>query len=155
MEDAMSRSKAFVVEWIKTKSQRSVQQFAETLPAPTKQDECHPWCTLISDALWASLEQRAIMEPKDSALLVSQLAKVNGEESNALVAKLLIDLIWVIEISNEFAGEYQTRRLKELTKAVISEDFIPVNLMKERWEISFLESVGLIGNAKAFMKRVV
>lgn len=93
------------------------QEYITTLPPHAKGDLYHPWTLLINDTIWAGLDGN--ISTTDTTTLLAQLARLNGEESKAIVSKIFIDLIWVIEIGNETAGDNQQERLKELTKAII------------------------------------
>lgn len=93
------------------------QEYITSLPPHAKGDLYHPWTPLINDTIWAGLDGN--IPTADATTLLSQLAHLNGEDSKAIVSKIFIDLIWVVEIGNDTAGDNQQERLKELTKAII------------------------------------
>ncbi|KAG0265306.1 THO complex subunit 2 [Mortierella polycephala] len=126
---------------------------AVTLLSTPTDDILHPVMPIIQEILHAALNDD--LSTADVAAFLSRLSTKQPDTCMADVSTIIVDLIWVIEIENEQGGSVSKEKLRLLTTAIIAQGFIPVDMMKERWEITFLELVGLIPNSKLFLKRLV
>jgi len=79
---------------------------------------------------------------------------------------LIVDWIWLIDqeiegINSNFNDQVENAKFKSeqkakiaaLAKELLSKNFIPAELMKERFEVEMLEAVGLINSSKLFTKK--
>ncbi|KAF9978216.1 THO complex subunit 2, partial [Mortierella antarctica] len=154
-------------EWIKKKREAELAKYAaeaevdenwilahaSTLMNMPSKELIHPVEDLIQSALMAPVEND--YPNSEVVFFLKALAERESDQSHVKVTSMIVDLLWMMEIENEFVTAAQKERMILLTKDIIAQGFIPVRMMKERWEIEFLEEVGLIPNAKMFLKRVV
>ncbi|KAG9071266.1 THO complex subunit 2 [Linnemannia hyalina] len=113
----------------------------------------HPVVVVLQRALIAALEDG--ITAVEVATFLAELAQRQEGTCTTDVASDIVDLIWIMDIESEAISRERQDKLRELTKAIIARAFVPVDIMKERWEIPFLEQVGLIPNSKWFTVRVV
>ncbi|KAF9903789.1 THO complex subunit 2 [Linnemannia zychae] len=139
--------------WKKTGMDDDLLTYATTLLNTPSNDLHHPVAPVLQQALIAGVEGG--VEASDVASFLAELAKRRSGTSTTDVPSDIVDLIWIMDIESETIGQQRQEKLRDLTISIIEKNFIPVDIMKERWEIAFLEQVGLIPNSKWFTKRVV
>ncbi|KAF9123599.1 THO complex subunit 2 [Mortierella sp. 14UC] len=139
--------------WKKTGMDDDLLTYATTLLNTPSNDLHHPVAPVLQQALIAAVEGG--IEASDAASFLAELAKRHSSTSTTDIPSDIVDLIWIMDIESETIGQQRQEKLRALTIAIIEKNFIPVDIMKERWEIAFLEQVGLIPNSKWFTKRVV
>ncbi|KAF8936987.1 THO complex subunit 2 [Haplosporangium gracile] len=139
--------------WKKTEMDEELLTYATTLLNTPSNDLHHPVVPVLQRALIAALE--GDIAASEVATFLAELAQRQGSTCTTDVASDIIDLIWIMDIESEAIGRQRQEKLREITTAIIEKNFVPVDIMKERWEIAFLEQVGLIPNSKWFTIRVV
>ncbi|KAK3816703.1 MAG: transcription factor/nuclear export subunit protein 2-domain-containing protein [Linnemannia gamsii] len=144
---------AHLDRWKKSGMDDDLLTYATTLLNTPSNDLHHPLAPVLHQALITAVE--GDVEALDAASFLAELAKRQSSAATTDVPSDIVDLIWIMEIESETIGQKRQEKLRELTVAIIEKNFIPVDIMKERWEIAFLEQVGLIPNSKWFTIRVV
>ncbi|KAG0017608.1 THO complex subunit 2 [Entomortierella chlamydospora] len=148
-----------IAQWKESGSHEGLLNYATAILNTLSNDLPHPVAAVIQLVLLEALSNG--LTTTQVASFLSQLSGRRSGPSSADVASIIVDLFWVMEVEIEVENENRAtnsgrlEKLCLLAKAIIQQGFIPENIMKERWEISFLEQVGLIQNARLFTKRVI
>ncbi|KAJ3060344.1 THO complex subunit 2, partial [Quaeritorhiza haematococci] len=85
-----------------------------------------------------------------------------------LIPSIVVDALWMLDLETDSqmgsgaanaaasaTANAARARLVNITKEIVAKDFIPPHLMRERLEVEFLETAGLIPSHKAFSKKVI
>ncbi|KAG0207939.1 THO complex subunit 2, partial [Mortierella sp. GBA43] len=147
--------KEHIARWKQSGSDEDLLGYAMTLFTNPSNELIPPVLQLINAVAFAALDHE--LTHAEAAGFLCRLAGQQPETTatSSDVITLIVDMFWVTEVQYETCNPEKLGDLHALARAIIAEGFVPETLMKERWEIPFLEKVGLISNAQLFLKRVV
>ncbi|KAF9905378.1 THO complex subunit 2 [Lobosporangium transversale] len=148
-----------LARWKETGSYEDLMCYSAELLSTPNDAIPHPIATVIQLVLAEAVADTLPVD--NAAAFLRQLATKPSESSSGDVASIIVDFIWFKEAEldnytdNPEVQAKKPERFVRVAKALIAQNFIPERLMKERWELSFLEKTGVISNIEDSKKRVI
>ncbi|ORX92450.1 hypothetical protein K493DRAFT_303320 [Basidiobolus meristosporus CBS 931.73] len=142
-----------VATWDAAGKSQALQKIHELLNQSAPNATVAPLSRAIHESLYKFVKFNQLTAPE----VVSFLQDIHQEHgSKQDIGASIIDTIWLLDMETE-EPEFKTerQRLVEVTKAVLNKDFISTVMMKERLEMQFLETVGLIASFRMFNKKAI